>query len=811
MIGAIKKDLGYAVRMIVRTPVVSLIAILSLAIGVSVNTTIFSVLHSWLLRPLPYEQPEGLVMLYENNRHDANDTDRVTPANYFDWMDQAGSFQNIAATRFAFANLTGLERPEQLRISVVTPNFFGILRTEAIVGRTFLPGEGHSGDRVTVLGESLWRTRFGADPSVVGTTLRLDGSIYTIVGIIPERFDFILGSVSAWTASDFDDVRSDRTNRSLTVVARLRDGVDILQARAELVATAARLETLHPESNQDWSANVQSVRTVFPGPTDRGLINIMMVVGLLVLLVACANIASLLMAKTETRQKELAIRTALGASKQRIIRQLLTESVVMALLGGSLGVLLSVWGIHAVAQALPEELPVFFAPGINAPVIGFGILISVLAGLTFGVAPAMQAIGGDLKAPLMEGGRGGTASKKKKRVRQLFVIIEFAVALTVLMGAALLTDVFQRRLNIDPGFDPSNLLTLELTLPEHRYGEPWALVDFADELQRTLARLPGTSTQAITSTLPRTRNIAYSRFTIDGDLIEENQQPETTWLTVSPEYFSTLSIGIPMGRAITRSDRDDATPVIMVNRRMVDLHFGGDNPVGRRITIAGESREIVGVAENIAQQRLTGLMPDFPSIYFPLAQRPVRRLRVVLRSEGDAYQLAIPVQEAVWSVDPEQPVTAIRTMDEHMASELAGPNVLAQILLIIGLLALSLSAIGVYGVLAYAVTQQTSEIGIRMALGARRGNVVAGIAGQGATLAGLGLLAGAPLSGAVMLAISGVLSRGASADGIGDVQVLMIGPLASVAAILVAVALLASYLPARRALTIDPVTALQRE
>ncbi len=809
MLSSVRQDLVYAIRMIFKTPVVSGIAIVSLAIGVSVNTSVFSLLHAWLLRPLPYPDAERIVMLYENDLTDTDEFDPVAPANYFDWVAQSTSFETFIASRFEPANLTGMEKPEQLTMSVVTPNFFNVLGTDPLVGRTFVPGDGGANEAlITVLGETLWRNRFGADPGAVGTTVTLDGDVYTIVGVVPERFDFILGSVNLWVPSDFADVRDDRQNRFLTVAAKLKDGTTAAQAQSELTTIAARLQEQHRETNDHWSITLQTLRAQFPGPTDRGLVNIMMMVVVLVLVVACVNIASLLMAKTEARQKEIALRLALGAGKRRVIRQLLTESVVMALVGGTLGMALSIWGIHVVASAIPDVMPAFFLPTFNGQVAFFGVAVSILAGLTFGIAPATQALGGDLHSSLIEPGRGGTSSKRAKRLRQTFVTVEFAIALAVLVGAAMLTDIFRGRLDVNLGFRPDNILTMALTLPEHRYNEPEPRRSFAQELEHKLESIGGATATALSSVLPRTRSSWWSRFTIDGQPIAQNQEPETTWLSVNADYFATMDIAVREGRRFSTGDRSTTAPVIIVNQRMVDLHFPDGTAIGSRITISGESREIVGVADNIAQRRLTGLEPDVPSVYFPMTQMPVRQLRIILRASTDPSQLAVPVQNAVWSIDPEQPVTAVTTLEDHLKAALAGPTTLAQILFVVGMLALVLSAIGIYGVMAYAVTRRTNEIGIRMALGAKPGQVVSQITRQGATLAALGLAVGIPLAAGVAVAISKILGAGISSDGLGNVELLSVTPLITVGAILASVGLFASYLPARRATRIDPASAL---
>jgi len=811
MLGSLRTDLVYAFRMIIKTPVVTVIAIFSLALGVAANTMIFAVVNQWLLRPFPYYESESLVMLWEDNRNTQGDQESVSVANYLDWRDLAASFQTMIASELDVANLTGLDRPERVNITRVTPNIFTLLNAEPMLGRTFRPDEGGMEDApVVVLGEMLWRNQFGADPEAVGRTVRLNGRSYTVVGVMPETFDWLFGGVSLWVADDFESRRENRASRSLIVTARLQPGATPASAQAEMSAIALRLEDLHQETNADYGVNVETLSEIFPGPTDRGLIQLMMAVTFLVLLVACVNIASLLMAKTDARQKEIAVRVALGAGKARLVRQLLTESVLLALIAGTLGLVLSVWGVAWVGTAIPEEVPHSLTPQMSGAVVGFSIAISFLAGLTFGITPAAQAVKGGLRSALIDGTRGGTATARRRRTRSIFVITEFALALTILVGAAMMTEMFHQRLALDPGFDGDNLLTMELTLPEYKYAGEDALTAFVDDFERELATLPGTRGYAIMNVLPRARSVPSSTFTVDGVLVEQEEAPTTSWLSVSPEYFQTMGIPVLAGRAFDVSDRADAPQVVIVNERLAERFFGGDDPVGRRLTIQGRSREIVGLVKNVAQERLTGLTAPSPSVYFPMAQRAVRTLSVVVRATSDPHQLASPIQEAIWRIDAELPVTLVRTMDEVIKVELAGPNLMAMVMFVIGLLALVLAAIGIYGVMAYTVSQQTNEIGIRMALGSSTGRVLARVARQGATLAGIGLMLGIPTSTLVVWFI-GKIGERAGANGLAMVEAVGLTPVVVVAGVLAFVGLVGCYLPARRATKIDPVLALQQE
>ncbi len=810
MLRSLGRDIIHSLRVIAKSPIVSVIAVLSLALGIALNVTIFSLFNSWLFRPLPYPAGESLVMVYENNRNDPDPFNSVSPANYFDWKERSQTLEEWLATRYELLSLTGIDHPQQLMVGYVTPDFLQVLGAEAMVGRTFMLDEGGAeDDLVAVMKEALWRNQYGADPEIVGRTVLLNGAPHTVVGVLPETFDFLLGTVSIWIASDLEELREEREARSLIVTARLRSGVTPEQAQAEMTSLAADLEQQFPETNRDWGASLRTVRQMFPGPTDTMLIRILMLVMFLALLVACANVSNLLLAKADARNKEMAIRTALGASRWRLVRQLLVESVLLALIAGGLGVLLSVWGINGLAQVLPDEVPAYFSPHVDATVVAFGALLSVLAGLIFGITPAMQAVGSDVSSALTEGGRGGTASRRRRRFRNAFVSAEFAMALTILIGAAVLTDLFNEALDVESGYDASGVLTMEFTLQNHTHPERPDLALAIEQIGQRLDEESGIASWALASQIPRAFNLPDGTFTIDGEPVVENQEPRASWLSVTPGYLEVMRIPLRQGRFIQDSDRLESPPVILVSQRLVDRFFDGRDPVGERITMQGESREIIGVVSDVAQERLAGLQPVEPTVYFPMAQRPVRVNRALLRGTGDPNNLARPAQEAIWRVDPEQPITAVQTLEEFIETQLAGPNMLVQLLYTVGSLTLALAAIGIYGVMAYSVSQQRKEIGIRVALGAAPRQVLARMTKQGVKLAAIGLLVGTPAAyvvGRLILQIPASIPDGIVLEI--DVSAM---PIIVVSIILASVGLIASYLPARRATRIDPIVAIRED
>ncbi len=817
MFKAFSKELLQALRVIAKTPTVSIIAVASLALGIAANTTIFSLFHSFLLRPLPYEDPDQLVVVWESQRTTSDDQQPAAPANFFDWRQQSTSFEALIAADFGSATLTDNQRPEQLSVAHVTPDLFATLGSEALRGRTFRADEGQYGAApVVVLSESLWRGTLGADESIIGSSLILDDEAHTVAGVMPEAFDFLLGTVDLWIASDFTALRDDRSEQRLVVAGRLKPDRTLAQAQTEMSAIASRLESRFPETNEGYGIRLQRVRDVLFGATDKRLVQILMIVSVLVLLVACVNVASLLLAKSDARHKEIAIKTALGAPRGRLFRQMLTESLVLASVAGIFGTVFSIWGIHVVAGSLPDLIPSFHSPRLDPAVLTFSFLISLLAGLAFGISPALHAVRGSLLAPLLDNQRGSTSTRERKRMLGSFVVAEFALALTILIGAAVLTEIFRERLAIDPGFDSRNLLTAKLELPEHRFADDDSLRRFISRLHPALEGIGGALDATLVSNLPRTRTLPYTDLEVDGQAAGRNQNPRTSWLAVQPGYFEAMGIDLMEGRAIATTDRADSAPVVVVNQVLVERHLAsspsvGSSPIGRQITVEGTSRAIVGVVGNVAQERMSGLEPLAPAVYFPLDQHPTRQLYAILRSPtDDPLPLAAPLQQAIGKVDSRQPVSDLRTMDAHIELELAGPTVITRVLYGIGSLALVLAAIGIFGVMTFTVSQQTGEIGLRMALGARPVQILARVTRQGAKLAGLGLLLGIPAAAGVVHLI-GSLFEAAASDGLETTAGIALQPIFEVGSVLCLVGLLACYLPARWATRIDPVTALQAD
>jgi putative ABC transport system permease protein len=795
-------DVRFGLRMLAKTPVVAAVAAISLALGITANTTTFAVANGFLLVPFPYADQDRLVLLSEVHPKSTDD-EAVSPGNFLDYRSRATTFESLIGYDIVPANLTGGEEPERVRLVKASPETFAVLGRAPMLGRDFEEREGVAGaGRVAVLSYPFWQRYFAGDPSILGKKVGLDGESFDVVGVMPEDFDFIPANVDVFVPTDWQDGSSDR-ERTLLVLGRLKEGRTPEEAEAELAAISSQLAAEHPEENEGFRSVSMSLRDYFPGRTDTLLITILLAVSGFILLIACANIANLLLARAEARQREVAVRTALGAARSRILRQLLTESVLLALAGGALGTFLSVYSVRALRQSMPAELPLSFLPRMDGTVLLYTLATSLLAGMIFGIAPALHTFGEDLREALSESTRGGTASRKRNRLRNAFVVAEIAAALALLIGSGALLNIFRNYIFVYPGFEAAGLLTAQVTLSEDRYPEDADLRRFHREASARLAQIPGVRGVAVMNELPRARSSGSTEFTIEGRAaLKHNEEPVTGWQAVNDAYFETLGVTIRAGRGLNQTDREDSEPVIVVNESFVETFLSDEDPLGRRIVLKERPRRIVGISTNVYQTRMpeTGKLP--PTVYVPMEQLAVRSKSFALRVDGDRTALASAIREAIWDVDPGQPVSRVQSLEEHIAIELAGPRILFTVLTVFVTTALLLAAIGVYGVMAHGVAQKTREIGIRMALGARGGDVVGLVTRQGMRLAALGFVLGAPFAYALTRLVGStfVMTSGAS-----PAMVL------SVSGLLAMVAFVATYLPARKASRIHPVRALSTE
>jgi predicted permease len=797
------QDLSYGLRVLWKNPGTTLAAVFALALGIGANTAIFSLVNALTLRPLPYERPNELV-LAGYAEHEA------APANFLDWRSQNQSFAQMAALSFWSASLSSGDRPEFVRGFQVSPALFPMLGVKPAQGRVFLPEEEQPGrENVLVMSHGLWERRFGSDPSLVNKIVMLNGVSYTVVGIMPPDFEFYNPS-DVWIPLSFTPEEAQRrTAGNLIVLGRLKPGVSIQQAQGDMTNLSHRLEQQYPQTNANVGVRLVSLHEQLIGPVRPAL---MMLLGAVffVLLIACANVANLLLARAVSRQKEMAIRAALGAGRTRIIRQLLTESVMLALTGGALGLLLASWGVRFLVSGLPPglstSLPVGHGIGIDGPMLGFTLLISLVTGVVFGLAPALNISKPDLNDTLKEGGRGTAGSSGGRRLRSILVVAEMALAVVLLIGAGLLIRSFTRLLNVNPGFDSNNLLTMGISLPPGKYAQDAQVNNFYTQTVERLKALPGVQHVGLTSHVPLSGSNRVRGFDIEGRSQPGENGTIANYRVVSPDFFATLGIPLKRGRAFGEQDKEGGKGVAVVNEVMVRRYFGGEDPVGKRLRRASPNGEplpwleIVGVVGNIKHNSLQA-QPS-AEVYVPYLQNPSRDLSVVLRSATDPQGIITAATQQISGVDKEQALKNVLTMNEIMTRSLALNRFTTYLLGIFSVIALVLAAIGIYGVISYSVTQRTHEIGIRMALGARRAHINKMIVRQVMRLAAIGIGIGVVAALGLMTLLTGLLYGVGSADPItfgGTILVLGL------------VAFAAGYFPARRATQVDPLTALKYE
>jgi putative ABC transport system permease protein len=796
-------DLRYGLRLLRQRPGFAAVAILTLAIGTGANTAIFSVVNSVLIRPLPYEDPGELTMVWQDlARIDGPEREWATPDNFFDWRDQNEVFDGMFALGGWGPTLLGMDRPEQLNGAVTSFDALTLLGLEPILGRTFRPEEDTAASElVVVLGHSLWQRRFAGDPSVLGKTITLDSQPATIVGVLPPDFDFPIVQDPEILAP----LRIDRTNTcgrgcyTLRVIARLKDGVVFERAQADMTAIAARLEQDYPDENRGVGIRLVPLHEQVVGPMRTALLVLLGAVGL-VLLIACANVANLLLARATDRERELATRVALGASRARLLRQLLTESLLLAALGAALGLVLGLWGVDLLVSLVPDSVPRFREVSVDAPTLAATSAVAALAGLAFGLLPGLRASSPSLQRSLKEGGRG-TDGGGNRRFRDTLVVVEVALALTLLVGAGLLMRSFASLVRVDPGFDADNVLVSQLNLVGVAYDETTDRVSFVDRLLTRVRALPGVEGAGVVYALPLGGADADANFTIEGRPPPPPQQAPVAWYRpVSHDYFETMKMRLARGRWFEATDGAEATPVVLVNEAAAERYWPNEDPLRSRVRIGGVLRQVVGV---VADTRHFGLdQAPRPAMYFPSPQLPLRFTNLVVRTSGEPTALASSVRAAVAEIDPTLAIANVASMREVISDTVAAPRLITILLGVFALSALALAAIGLYGVMSYTVGQRRHEIGIRTALGAEAGDVVRWVVGRGMLLLVIGAAVGLTLSLALFRFLESLLF-GISAT---DPTTFLAG-----AVVLAAVALVACYLPARRAASVDPMVALRHE
>ncbi|HEU4834985.1 MAG TPA: ABC transporter permease [Pyrinomonadaceae bacterium] len=798
------RDVSYSLRVLFKNYAFTIVVVLTLALGIGANTAIFSFANGILLRPLPYPQSDRLVVLDETALKRGVDSMAVSYPNFLDWREQNQSFEDIGiyfnTSRFA---LSGAGEPIEIRGSFISHGLFEILRVSPQLGRTFTANEDRPEEEwVVILGHNLWQRNFGGDQNIIGRQIMLNSRARTVVGVMPPGFRFP-DTAELWAPLALTPQTFTRNDHGLLSIARLKDGVTLGEAQAEMHNIAARIEQQNPVTNEGLGVKVTSLHDTLTGDYREALLILLGVVGC-VLLVACVNVANLMLARASARQREFALRAALGASRWRIMRQLLVESLLLALVGGVVGFVLSIWALRLLLTAIPGQLPFWMNFGIDLRVLGFTAAITLLTGLLFGAAPALQNSRVDLNDTLKEGGRGG--SGVRSRARNLLVVAEIALSLVVLVGAGLMIQSFLRLKRVNIGLDAHNILTAGVSLPRAKYKEDEQRVAFYKKLLERMRSLPGVEAASATGTLPLAGGLWGRSLTVEGfPVLSVGQAPSIQHTVVTPGYFRTMGIPLLAGRDFNDADAKGSPDVTIIDERLAREYWPNESPIGKRVRFGPpEDNEpwhtIVGVAGTVRHQRMQE--DTRKSVYLPHSKIPVGGLALVLRTTSNPQELTGALRREVAQLDPDLPVSEVATMEEVVAESIWQPRLYATLFGAFAGGALLLALIGIYGVMAFLVQTRTHEIGVRMALGATTRDVFKLIVGRGMKLTAVGVLIG--VSGAIALTrlMHSLLFNTSATD---PVTFILISVLLSVAAFL------ACYIPARRAAKVDPLIALRYE
>ena len=798
------QDLRYALRQLRKSPGFTSVAVITLALGIGANTAIFSVIEAVILRPLPFGAPDRLVWL--NGKFPMTDEAGVSPPDFRDYRANNRTFDRIAAMGYADSpsNLPG-DKPEQILTTIASANFFECLGIHPLLGRDFLVSDEQVNlPQVAILGYGVWMRDFGGDRNAVGRTIRMDGASFTIVGVLPSDVP-LLSEAQVWLPTPMlNPGMNVRLGHSLKAIGRLKRGVTLDQSQADLDAIALQLQHQYPDTNKDWFMRQRPLGDVLIGPVRPALLLMWGAVGLL-LLIACVNVANLLLARSVGRQKEFALRAALGASRVRMIRQALTESVILSAMGGALGVLAASWGIHALHAFGPLNVPRLGESGVNAAVLGFTIGVSVLTGVVFGLIPALQVSGAQFNQGLRESGRV-SAPAAHKRLSSALVIGEIAISLTLLISAGLLLKSFWRLIHVAPGFQTDHVITARISLNQPaygRYGDPQQRARFWRQFEERAKALPGVEAVGATSELPLSGQHNDDPFHIPGRIYGPSEFDDAQFRQVTPGYLSAMRIPLLSGRWLDEHDDANSPGVVVVNQAFAKQFFPGANVIGKRLQLMGDpqsSREIIGVVGDVRHVALSE--PDWAEMYVPYAQIAPPTMNVVVRAAANPLNLAAALEAQVGAVDKDITLSSVTSMESILSTSVSQPRFSSELIGMFAALALLLAAIGLYGLMAYSVTQRRTEIGIRMALGATREDILRLVLRRGSFLA----FAGAGIGVLASMAASRVLSSMLFAVSPKDPETFL-----AVAVLLISVALAASYIPARRAAKVDPMVALRYE
>ena len=809
------QDVKYGIRMLAKSPGFTAIAILTLALGIGANTAIFSVVNAELLRPLPFRDSSRLVSVFTSNSRTQSSAGAMSYPDFLDLRSQNQVFEGMAAYTDGSFTLTGVDQPAHIVGSSVSASLFDVLGATPELGRTFLPDEDQPHHHAVILSHQLWTSRFASDPHVIGRSILLDKSAYTVLGVMPPGFQYPLQRQAStlWTtmspllesSDNSPTMAQQRGAHFLHSIARLKPGVTVAQAQAAIDVIMASLSKQYPDTNKYWGANVVSEQARMTRAI-RPILFVMMIAVGFVLLIACVNVANLLLARATARTREIAIRAALGAGRNRLLRQLLTESFLLALIAGGLGLLLALWGSEILVRMSPENLPRVSEIHVDGVVMAFTLGIAVLTGFLFGLAPAMHVSHSNIVDSLKEGALSTTASKAKFGLRGSLVVVEMALALVLLASAGLLIRSLVRMQQVNPGFDAKNVMTASVDVPDAKYSDAQK-AEFFRNLIPKLSALPGVQSAAAVYPLPMGGDEIRTTFQIEGHPVSKSDEPVSSVRDVTPNYFATMRIPLLQGRDFDGRDASNSTPVVIINEALARQYFPGENPLGKHIkpgisSGSGEPlmREIVGVVGNV---KFHDLVSEWvPESYLPSSQLPFGSMTLVARSTQDAHSVAKMMTQTVQSMDAEMPTYAAKTIDEYIDGSLSAPRFNTVLLALFAGLAMLLTAVGLYGVISYSVVQRTHEIGIRMALGAKPGDMLRLVVGQGMKLGLLGVGIGFVVAVGLTHFLSSLLFGVTATDPVSFAGVIFL---------LLGVVLVACYVPARRAMRVDPMIALRHE
>jgi putative ABC transport system permease protein len=807
--GTLLQDIRYGVRLLLKSPGFTAAAILTLALGIGANAAVFSVANAFLRKPIWFPNIDSLVALTNVPPDGDDDRSSVSPADYFDWKAQSRSFEQVGASEWINVNLTGAGDPQKLQGAGVTSNFFAILQMPPRLGRAFLPEEEQPGhEREVILGNGLWVRQFGSDPNVVGKTVQINGLSNTIVGVMGDDFDFPV-SAQIWLPMSLSDKeKAARDIHHIRPVARLNPRVSVEQAQTELTTIEGRLQKEFPLTEKGWAARVLPMRTYASDHYSREYSVLLLCAVGFVLLIACANVANVQLARATARQKEFAVREAIGASRWRIIRQLLTESTLLSLAGAGLGLFLANWAISLILSHMPPDVERYIAAWkhirLDLDVLLYTVAIAFVAGIASGLAPAFQGARADLVEQLKESGRGTTAGKARRILRNAFVVGEITVSLILLVGAGLTVKGVRALLNVHANLSPASILTLRVTLPPSKYSEPAKQVAYYDRALQQLSSVPGVKAASVATLVPFGDAGDSDSFHIDGIPAQPGEVRVVNSESVSSEYFHTMNIPLREGRFFTEQDGADSPRVVIVSQRFAQRFWPNASPLGKHIQRGDENESepwatIIGVAGEIQYSWIQ--QEDAPVLYFPYKQVPRPYSFLTVRADNP-IAIVPAVRASLALVDPNQPLFEIKALDKVIGEAVIGFSYVAVMMAVLGVIALVLASVGVYGVMAYAVVERTHEIGVRLALGAQPREILRIVLSRGIFLTGLGLLIGLPLAFGLTKVLANLFIGVSATDP---------AIFSGISILLAAIAMAACYIPARRAMRVDPMVALRYE